>query len=392
MNKKYKILYLSSWYPIPQDPSLGIFIKRHAMASAIYSDVTVVYATSDANVQKTVVANTKSVIREISIYYPKVKTKIPVLSQCIKLLSYCKNSVKGIRSAGKQPKGYDMVQVNIVFPAGILALFLKWFYGLPYILVENWTGYLASDGSYKGWLIKGLTKLIVKNSSGIVTVSKDLQCAMIQHGLKSNYFIIPNVVDATVFYPAFQQQIYSPGNSVIHILHVSTLNDEHKNIKGMINVIERVKNAGFSIMFHIVGEGPERKGHEQLCEQKGLINNYIKFYGYKGENEIAELMRQSHFLLLFSNFENLPCVMLEAMMCGLPIVSSQVGGIAEHITEERGILVRPKNENELVIAIQSMIENYDSYNKQAIAQYAQEHFSKEVVGEYFNSVYKEILK
>lgn len=392
MEKQLRILYVTSWYPTGHDPTLGIFIKRHAIASSDYCNVTVAYAISDASINETKTTSVQTEIKEVIIQYPKVRTSIPFVSTLIKLYRYIKfNFVAIVKSVHNIPD-YDVVQVNIVFPVGIMALLLKWIYNIPYIIVENWTGYLPSDGSYKGRLKKYLTKLIVKNASAVVVVSIDLKNEMLKHGLKSKYHIVPNVVDESVFYvkPTYQLN-NSSANQPINILHVSTLNDEHKNISGIIHVAEKLKGLNYNFILHIVGEGPERKKHEELCLQKGLLNTHVKFYGHKNENEIAGMMNDSHFLVLFSNYENLPCVMIEAMMCGLPVISSDVGGIAEYINHERGILVTAGNEDELLNAIPDMVKNYHTFDRTKISQYAKEHFGRKVVGKQLNDIYKQVL-
>ena len=390
MEKKKNILYLSSWYPNAEDPTLGIFVRRHALAASQYCTITVVHAYSSKNCIQAQTQINESAIKEVIIHYPKSKIKGLFIGRFIDQINYIKYTLKGILSNTKNIRDYDLVQVNIAFPVGIIALLLKWFYRLPYILLEHWTGYLPSDGNYlkSSWLKKQLIKLIVKNAKAVISVSKDLKNEMLKHGLVNQYFVIPNVVDEKKFYPnhspiatSTNQLIPVSANQQINILHISTLNDEQKNISGIIHIAEKLKNENINFVLHIVGDGSEKQEHEQLCEQKNLILHHVRFYGFKSEIEIAELMRTSHFLLLFSNYENSPCVMLEAMMCGLPIISTNVGDIAKHITNERGILIEPKNEEELLMAIKKMIKNYDLYNKTSIAKYAEENFSMSVVGE-----------
>ncbi len=405
MEKKKNILYLSSWYPNHNDPTLGIFVRRHALSASQYCTITVVHASSSKNCIQAQTQISESEIKEVIIHYPKSKINWLFIGRLIDQINYIKYTLKGIGSTTNNIRDYDLVQVNIAFPVGIIALLLKWFYGLSYILLEHWTGYLPSDGNYlkSNWLKKRIIKSIVKNAKAVITVSEDLRNEMLSHKLKNKYYIISNVVDQKIFYPPHQlitsstnqlinksshQLITSSANQQINILHVSTLNDKQKNINGIIQAAEKLKNESLNFVLHIVGDGPEKKQYEQLCEQKNLLPHHVKFYGLKTETEIAELMRNAHFLLLFSNYENLPCVMLEAMMCGLPIISTNVGDISRHITIQNGILIHPKNEEELLIAIKNMMRNYSLSNRYSIAKYAEERFSMNVVGEKFRSIYQ----
>ena len=93
---------------------------------------------------------------------------------------------------------------------------------------------------------------------------------------------------------------------------------------------------------------------------------------------------------MFSRFENLPCVILEALCCGLPVISSRVGGIAEVIDERNGILVESENVDQLADAMQQLVDNHALYNGQTISSDAIARFNYDTVGAQYLSLYKEI--
>ena len=73
--------------------------------------------------------------------------------------------------------------------------------------------------------------------------------------------------------------------------------------------------------------------------QLNLSANAIQFTGMLPYEEVARLMRNSDAFVLFSLYENMPCVVLEALCCGLPVITSDVGGLKEVINQENGVLV-----------------------------------------------------
>ena len=103
-------------------------------------------------------------------------------------------------------------------------------------------------------------------------------------------------------------------------------------------------------------------------------------------------MNDADFMIMFSNRENLPVVILESYSCGVPVISTRVGGIHEHMNKDLGKLVEPKNEDEFYNAINETLDNLDVYNKEKIRNYAIDHFSQEVIGESLFAVYKEVIK
>jgi glycosyltransferase involved in cell wall biosynthesis len=102
-------------------------------------------------------------------------------------------------------------------------------------------------------------------------------------------------------------------------------------------------------------------------------------------------MKESAFLLLFSNFENLPCVIVEAFAAGIPVVSTNVGGIKEHVDKSKGILINKGDEFALFEAINSMLDNKNSYIKSELADYAVANFSYNVVGKKYHDIYQKVL-
>ena len=108
---------------------------------------------------------------------------------------------------------------------------------------------------------------------------------------------------------------------------------------------------------------------------------------------MAKCMQSSDALVLFSRNENFPCVISEAWASGIPVISTDVGGISEHLVEEsgRGILIESEDELGLRKAILSLGDGA-KFNPNEIRKYAIEHFSVEAISEAFDQVYQEALK
>ncbi|MBP8245034.1 MAG: glycosyltransferase, partial [Chitinophagaceae bacterium] len=117
----------------------------------------------------------------------------------------------------------------------------------------------------------------------------------------------------------------------------------------------------------------------------------IQFTGEIPYEQVAKAMQESDCLLLFSHIENSPCVIGEALCCGLPVIASRVGGIPELIQEGHGILVPPANENELMRAMIQIKQTIAQYNRHSIAQEAASRFSYETVGKQLLDVYNRLL-
>jgi glycosyltransferase involved in cell wall biosynthesis len=84
--------------------------------------------------------------------------------------------------------------------------------------------------------------------------------------------------------------------------------------------------------------------------------------------------------------------MVESFSCGIPFVSSNVGGISEYVTEENGLLVEPRNEKQLAEALVKMLINIKDYDSEKIREMAVQNFDNKVVGKKYYNLYKEIIK
>jgi glycosyltransferase involved in cell wall biosynthesis len=122
------------------------------------------------------------------------------------------------------------------------------------------------------------------------------------------------------------------------------------------------------------------------------LNNHINFIGEVPHNKVANYLQQANAFVLFSNHENFPCVLVEALCCGLPVVSSVVGGVADAITKENGMLVNAEDEEALTNAMMNVMTEYKNYDRAAIAANAKRLYDNEVIAQQFIDLYENVLK
>ena len=388
--KKLNILFLTSWYPNRLFPSLGNFVEKHAECVALKSNVAVLFVCSDDSCEKKFALDARMVnnIYSVKVYYKKVKYRFPIVTHYQRLKRYFKAHLIGLDLIEKNFGKVDLVHQNVLYPSGIVADYLKIKRNIPYIVTEHSTKYSPSKNIKLNWVEKILSKTIAKNASCIAPVSANLRDAMIERGLNGNYEIVYNVVDTKLFHP-IKNKIK---NRKIKLLHISTLDDAHKNISGMLRVTAELSKLRTDFEFLFIGEG-DRTGHIKTAIQLGIYNTFAFFDGVKITAEIAEIMRNADCFVMFSNYENLPVVIIEAFASGIPVVSTNVGGIPEHIKENFGILINPLDEKGLLNSLNEMLDNIKEgkYNSEELSNYAIENFSYEKVSEHFHTIYYRVL-
>jgi glycosyltransferase involved in cell wall biosynthesis len=278
----------------------------------------------------------------------------------------------------------DLVHLNVTFPAGLFALHTKKKFNIPYILTEHWTIFLDSDPSAFPAGARNAILKILRNASVICPVSHDLKRAMKKLSPKNEYRVVNNVVDTEIFSVAEKE------NDIKTILHVSTLNDHQKNISGILRAAKQLSQKRSDFKLLIVGDG-DIEPHQAYAREVGIAEDLIEFKGKQPIEKIAEIMKASDIFLLFSNYENLPCVIIEAHASGLPVLSTDVGGISEMINKKNGILISKGDEESLVEELGRMLDSMDTYDRNMIREEAVAKYSYPVIGKQFLDIYKDVI-
>src|SRR6218665_1142204 len=299
--KKLNILFISGWYPNRVLPTLGNFVQKHAEAVALHSNVIALSVCSDASCKQPfeITESTINNVYTINVYYKKVQHRIPGIAQVQKMMRMFRGYKKGLEIVHKKFTKIDLVHHNILYPSGMIARYLKQRQNIRYIVTEHSTAYLSAKNIRIGWSEKIRTQKIARSAAFVTPVSKDLQNAMQRLGFSGNYKVVYNVVDTNVFHP--QQNKVS--SDKIKFLHISTLDDAHKNISGMLRAAAALAQQRSDVEFHFIGDG-DTAPHIQTAKALNIYNTVTFFGGTKTTAEVADLMRASDRFLLFSNYEN----------------------------------------------------------------------------------------
>ena len=269
--------------------------------------------------------------------------------------------------------------------AGIAALAIKKIYGIPYLITEHFSGfYPKSPADINKNLLpfKYLFKIIMKNASHIITVAQKLKDRVQIWAPQTPITVIPNVVDTSVF--TFKPII---NNSYFTFVHISSM-IPLKNITGLLDGFEIAVKANPMLRLQLVGASPEYVFSK--IKSSTILKESVFCIGEVSYHTVKDIMQTSNALIMFSKFESLPCVIIEALCCGLPVITSNVGGCAEIINHENGIIVESENVDSLAVAILGISKNYLNYNKENIAYNAQNLFNYDSVSQQVCTVYNTI--
>ena len=116
-----------------------------------------------------------------------------------------------------------------------------------------------------------------------------------------------------------------------------------KNMALLIDAMARMASTEPDLYLLLVGEGPELQSLKEQAARLG-VTRAVTFAGYVPQSEMAPYYRTADLFALGSDFDNSPNVVLEAMACGLPVVATNVGGVAEYVASGRGGDLVPKGD------------------------------------------------
>jgi glycosyltransferase involved in cell wall biosynthesis len=382
-----KILWLASWYPNPANLFDGDFIQRHAKALALYVPVTVFYVSqaAESNQVKENDIRIKDGVEERIISFGFKQTGFSFWDKFIYNWKYYTTYKRAIGEFFKKEGRPDIIHVHVPMKAGMIARWIKKRYAIPYIVTEHSTHYkmgTQDDFFNKNIVHRNNVAKIFRRAELVTNVSYSLAQKIKDIFLLHKTRVIHNTVDTSLFN-------YNPGHhSKFRFIHVSTLAEHQKNMTGILSAVKKLTEEGTDFELVIVGpSGDELK-------QKVAALSLEKIVIFTGEifyEEVALQMQDASALILFSRYENFPCVIIEAFCCGLPVIATDVGGIKEAVNENNGLLVSSENEDELMLAMAKMIREYQNFDRRQIADKASRQFGYPAIGKQFYDLYKEIL-
>lgn len=232
----------------------------------------------------------------------------------------------------------------------------------------------------------------INKSDGVTAVSKFLKDQTYEEfDITNDIEVIPNFIDLERFsrreHTDFKNSIAPNGEKIL--VHVSNFRAV-KRVEDVIAVFKNVQEVMPSKLL-LVGDGPERPRMEQLCRDLNVCND-IRFLGK--QEAVEDILAVGDLFLLPSDHESFGLAALEAMSCGVPVVSSNTGGLSEvNIHGLSGYLAPVHdvaNMSRYAIEILSSEETLATFRKGALE--VARRFEKSRVVALYESYYNGVIK
>lgn len=273
---------------------------------------------------------------------PKIISKIPIINIFTKLFLML---YFGKKNRSKIVIGYYLL------PHGILSFITSKILKIPCCICIIGDIYKHSTIPFIGKL---LIKILKKTDYITVTGNKSRNFLIAKDIPKEKIHILPNTIDIERFKPIINEKKYD-------IISLGRLSQE-KRLDILLRIISKLNQSGLALRVGIVGEGEEKENLISLSKKLGLEKN-VDFIGFR--KDVEKYYQNTKIFILTSEREGLPLTIVEAMSCGIPVISSNVGDIEDIIDDgKNSFLIKQFDDiDSYVDRIVKLITDEDLYNK-----------------------------
>lgn len=213
---------------------------------------------------------------------------------------------------------------------------------------------------------------------------------LIAEGLPPNRIsIIPNGLNSVSFSPA--TPLLDRSSSVLRVGMIARMNTTAKNHRAFLRAAAIISHKLPTTEFVLAGDGPLRPELEVFSKQLG-VRDRVHFIGDRGD--IPAVLASIDVSVLPSLSESLSNAILESMAAGVPVIAGNVGGNAELIAPDRGLLVTPNDATALASAIERLLMNPRMRSEFGgnSRRFAQSNFSIDSMRKRYEELYSELLE
>ncbi len=258
------------------------------------------------------------------------------------LLNYACRAYLFCKRLSKENR-YDLCHAFFGIPCGLIAMKLN----MPYIVSLRGSDVPFFNKRFEvldKFIFQRVSRTIWKRSKAVIANSEGLRCLALKTSPEQKISVIYNGVDTDEFRPLRGKE----QNERIMLISVGRL--IHR--KGYEYLIRALRNQD-NFHLNLIGDGNLRGALEGLSKE---CNSPVTFLGKVDQAQVRRHLQESDIFVLPSLNEGMSNSILEAMACGLPVISTDVGGSVELI-RENGHIVRKASTSAIMHALNKYREN-----------------------------------
>jgi len=369
---RLRILFIPQWYP-GRDGSnqmTGTFCREHVRAASLCDDVAVLAIAS--GVERWPTLHWERVEdRGVPTFYATFgRSPIPKTTRFFFARHLRLAFLRVVEEWGRP----DVIHTQDIYAYFAIKALRR--FGLPFVISQHWSGFLEriiTRGSLRKY------RWAFSRAALVLPTNKFAQDDYQHYGLQPPMAWLPNVLDEESFQP-LPVRSREPW-----LLHASGLTME-KRVPDIIKAFARVCRERPDAVLHIVGEGLQRE-HTEVLARRELPAGSFKFHGFLSKPRLADLMRQSKGFVLASDAETFGCVLMEAMACGCPVLTTRVGGIPAVVREGDGLFADVGNIEQIAAGMGRLLDGAHDLQLERISRETVDRFGQATVGRMLHNLH-----
>ena len=348
-----KVFVISNMYPSKEHLAYGIFVKNQ------------VEQLEREGIETVLAVNTN-----------------PATGKKNVILKYLKWAQQFMRVFRANKRNISLTHSHYVFPSGMFSYYLKKRHNIPYIVTAH--GGDINKMAKKGGQIREFTEKILQSADHVIAVGEELAATIETtfHVENDKISVMSMGIDRTVFKePEDKKQTakelgMDPNKT--NFLFVGNIIRE-KGVTELVRAFNKVaETLPQQAALYCVGSTKDSNFTSKVKEL-AKDNTAIHFIEPMPQQELARYFQAADVFVLPSYIEGLGLVALEAMSSGTPVIASDVGGLHYMLADGAGVLVPPKDEILLQLALENAVKDGIAVNEARIAELLHTHDAKNII-------------
>ncbi|MBW3609114.1 MAG: glycosyltransferase [Actinobacteria bacterium] len=377
MSERLQVLIVPEWYPAPDNPVAGVFVRDQAVAVAAAHEVTVLVHDMRPSARR---RGSLARTREHGLATIRVRTRAPYGTTLgrAQFLVIASAALSQLRRAGRAP---DVLHAH-VFSAGLAALALA--RGRrPVVVSEHHSDFI--EGKVQGRAAR-VARVVFRRAARVCPVSEYLRRHLEAFEPRGRYEVVPNVVEVEAFSAPRPRRQRRPGEPA-RLLVVALLAPQ-KGMSHLLEALAQLRDTRSDFVLDVVGDGPSRAQAEALAARL-LPAGVVAFHGSRPRAEVAQFMARADLLVLPSIVETFGVVVVEALAAGLPVLTTDAVGACDVIDGRFGRVVAAADAGALRDGLEAMLDDPPPFSAQAAAAEAR-RYGAAAVSRRWDEIYRSV--
>jgi len=363
--RRVKVMFVPQWYPSRRNQNgvSGTFCREHVHAATLYDDVSVLVFNSRPERRPSLKIERYDDQGIPTWYASYGHSPIPHTTPPLFWIHMWRAIRKVVKEWGKP----DVIHTQDAYAYPVIRCSRQ--LGVPYVVSQQWTGFIKREiptrriGQFR-WAFSHAHRVLPVNQYAIQDYN--------YYGITASVRWLPNTIDTTVFRPE-PLAAREPW-----LLHASGFTAQ-KRFPDILRAFAIVQKHNPEAVLQVAGDGHARREMEALGREMLPVES-VAFHGLLSKPELAELMRRSRGFIFPSEFETFGCVLMEAMACGCPVLTTRVGGIPAVVRDGEGLFVEVGDIEAIAEGMLRLLDGTHGIDTEWVSRDSQDRFSREAVG------------